>query len=268
MSHKIGVGVITCNRQNFFEQCINSIPNVDTIVVVNDGSPYPSTSYPGHVKEVIQHIKNKSVGVSKNEAMRFLIQQGCDSLFIIEDDMLIKNPEVFTTYIKAAEKSGIWHLNFGYHGPMNKTQDGKPNPRNIIDYGDGIEVAFNPNCVGSFSYYHKGIIKNIGYINERFINAFDHVEHTYRIIKAGLHSPFWWFADVAKSYDYIGELDIGLQNSAIRKNTEEFAKRVQQGMLTFRQMYGMTPVQIPDTSPDQVLNTLDTIQKTYARKIL
>jgi hypothetical protein len=36
--------------------------------VVNDGDPYDSSLYPSSVKEVIQHTKNKSVGVSKNEA--------------------------------------------------------------------------------------------------------------------------------------------------------------------------------------------------------
>ena len=64
MKNKIGIAVITCDRQDFFEQCINSIPEADTVIVINDGAPYPSSSYPSKVKEVIQHDKNKCVGIS------------------------------------------------------------------------------------------------------------------------------------------------------------------------------------------------------------
>ena len=39
---KIGVGITTCNRKDFFLQCINSLDfeKIDYIVVVNDGEPY------------------------------------------------------------------------------------------------------------------------------------------------------------------------------------------------------------------------------------
>ena len=40
MNNKIGIGIITCDRVNFFKQAIESIPSVDEIVVVNDGKPY------------------------------------------------------------------------------------------------------------------------------------------------------------------------------------------------------------------------------------
>ena len=113
MNNKIGVGVVTYNRPSFFKKCIDSIPNVDTLVVVNDGNPYSSSDYSNKIKEIIQHSKNKSVGVSKNELMRYLIQDGCVHIFIMEDDISITDPNVFTNYIKGAEASGIWHLMYG-----------------------------------------------------------------------------------------------------------------------------------------------------------
>ena len=87
MKNKIGVGVVTYKRPDYFKTCINSIPNVDTLVVVNDGDPYDASLYPSNVKEVIQHTKNKSVGVSKNELMKYLIDDGCEHIFLVEDDM-------------------------------------------------------------------------------------------------------------------------------------------------------------------------------------
>ena len=120
MNNKIGVGVVTYKRPKFFKKCIDSIPNVDTIAVVNDGYTYDLSLYPSDIKELIHHTKNKGVGISKNELLRYLIQDGCQHIFLVEDDMLITNPKVFEEYIKLAAATGIWHLNFGYHGPANK----------------------------------------------------------------------------------------------------------------------------------------------------
>jgi GT2 family glycosyltransferase len=266
MNNKIGVGVITCDRQEFFEKCINSIPEVNTLVVVNDGMPYPSNIYPSKIQKLYQHTNNKSVGVSKNEALRYLIQNGCEHLFIIEDDIIIKDSNVFSAYINAANKSGIYHFNFGYHGPANfiPSQYGVPNPRQIVNYGDGIEISFNANCVGAFSYYLKGVIKHVGYMDERFRNAWEHVEHTYRIIKAGLHPPFWWFADISNSMNYLQELANSEVNSTIIK-TPEWIRNFQLGALWYQHKHGHIPTKTPDTPPEQVLQILNTIQTNYAR---
>lgn len=267
MSHKIGIGLITCNRIDFFKNCVNSLPSVDSIVVVNDGSPYPNDVYPSKVKEVIQHQTNKCVGISKNEALRYLIQDGCQSLFLVEDDMLIKNQDVCLAYIRAAEASGIWHLNFGYHGPANKRPDGSKFPRTTLEYAPGITLAFNPNCVGSFSYYLRGVIKKAGYIDEKYINCWDHVDSTYKIIKMGFHPPFWWFADLANSDEYIAEQACSEVNSVIRK-TEEWKKNMYMGAAYFKHKHGYIPTDIPDTPPNKVIEILEQIQKNYARKVL
>jgi GT2 family glycosyltransferase len=250
------------------------------MVVVNDGTQYPASAYPSKVKEVIQHSRNKCVGISKNEALRYLIQDGCEHLFLIEDDMIIKRNDVFDTYIKAAEASGIYHLSFALHGPANKKQiqqssmdvtkrhlldqNSEPNPRTIIDYGNGTEIALYPNCVGSVCYYLRGVIKHIGYIDEQFKNSWDHVEHTYRIIKEGLHPAFWWFADINKSWEYIGEAEDSIKNSAIARSPD-WIKNFNEGAHWFKHKHGYFPTSIPDTQLNNVLETLKTIKTNYSK---
>jgi glycosyltransferase involved in cell wall biosynthesis len=266
MNNKIGVGVITCNREEFFKNCINSIPAVDKLVVVNDGQPYSKEAYPSKVTELIQHEKNKCVGISKNEAMRYLMQNDCQHLFIIEDDMLIKKPDVFEQYLKAASVTGIWHLNFAYHGPANKDQNGNKRPRQVVDYGNGIEIALNPNIVGSFSYYLRGVIKAVGYMDERLKNCWEHVLHTHKIAQLGLHPPFWWFADLANSDDYIAEQACSEVNSVIRK-TPEWQKNMREGMELYKYLMGDYPTKTMDTPPDRVLQILEQIRKNYAKAL-
>lgn len=268
MKNKIGIGVITCDRQDFFEKCINSIPDVDTIVVINDGSAYPSSAYPSKVKEVIQHNKNKCVGISKNEAMRYLVQDDCDHIFLCEDDIIIKNPNICEKYIHTSEASGIWHLNFGGHGNHNKNpQTGLLQVRNTIDY-DGTKVDFYYNLLGAWSYYLKSVIKHVGYMDERYVNAMEHVDHTYKVIQAGLHSPFWWFADAHESYNDIEDIVADHGGSKIRKNQEEWMKNFREACAWFNHKHGYFPTTVPNKGPEETIKVLEDIRNKYARKVL
>lgn len=265
MKGKIGAAIITCKRQQFFEKCVNSLPPVDKLVVVNDGDAYSNSVYPSKVTELIQHTRSKSVGLSKNEALRYLMQNDITYLFLIEDDMLIKRQDIFEAYIKAGAKSGIQHLNFSQHGAANKKPDGSKNPREVIDYGDGVEIGLYPNGVGSFSFYHKGIIKNVGYIDEHFSgNSWDHISHTLSIIEKGLHPPFWWFADLANSEEYIDEQGTVDTTSVIRKS-EEWMRNMQIGAGWFKHKHRFYPTQMPDTPKEKVLMILETLQKNFSR---
>lgn len=267
MNNKIGVAIITCNRQDFFEQCVKSVPDGIDVVVINDGIPYKREAYPSNVKEVIQHVNNKSVGVSKNEALRYLKQKDCDHLFLMEDDIFIKNPKVFETYIKTASKSGIWHLNYGGHGNYNRNlHTNQVNVKQVIDYGD-ITVDFYQNILGAFSYYHKGVIRAAGYMDERYINAMEHVDHTYNIIKLGLHSPFWFFADIHNSWEYIQDIKANFEGSEIRKDLVVWQKNFNNACALFEHKHGVAPTRVPPTNEENTLNLLKEIRKNYAREL-
>ncbi|MCU7491560.1 MAG: glycosyltransferase subfamily GT2 protein [Ignavibacteria bacterium] len=265
MKTKLGIGVITCNRQNFFSECIASIPEADTLVVVNDGKAYDSSAYPEKITEIIQHKHNKGVGISKNDALKFLIKNGCTHLFLCEDDIRIKNPEVFNEYIRASEKTGLYHLNYGYHGPINKDSDGKPNPRKIIEYNDGIQIALNRYIIGAFSYYRDKVINEVGYIDTVFKNAWEHVDHTYLIIKKGYHPPFWWFPDLASSDSYIEDLDPSLKSSVIRKRYWPFRIRIKAYSYYYIWKHGFVPGDTPDSSEEDVMDVLQKIRTSYGR---
>ena len=169
MNNKVGIGIITCDRIGFFKRASASIPNVDHVVVVNDGKPYSNDVYSSGV-DVIQHDYNMSVGVSKNDAIKHLMEQDCDHIFLMEDDIEITNQNVCDEYIRTAKASGIWHLNYGLHGSYNRTPDGKPIRKHVVD-ANGVKVSLYHNILGAFSYYYKGVIKNCGLMDERYNNS-------------------------------------------------------------------------------------------------
>jgi len=268
---KVGLGVITCNREEFYKQCCESIPlySVDHIVTVNDGDPY---KYQHSGIHVYQNDTNLGVGKSKNKAMQHLLNCDCEHIFLIEDDIIIKNSLVFEKYIDTACQTGLWHLMFGYHGPANKNEHKFPNPRLVVEYSDECKVAFNLHCVGAFCYYHRGVLTNIGRMDEQYKNAWEHVDHSFQIAKKGLLPAYWWWPDVANSCDYLDELACSEESSTIRWEDAEnkvpkkdWQDNIQTGMDHFVSKHSFTPVQVPDTPVELIQEKLKFIRETYSR---
>ena len=109
---KVGVGLITCDRPDMFDICFKSIKVkwYDELVVVDDGKK----DHPTLDRRVCKYIKTKGgegVGRAKNAALKHLLEQGCDYLILVEDDMKFTG-NLFQEYIKAYETTGIEHFMF------------------------------------------------------------------------------------------------------------------------------------------------------------
>jgi GT2 family glycosyltransferase len=263
MKEKIGVGITTCNRSDFLESCYNSIKNCDIfeLVIVNDGDPIPN--FNTHKKHhFLQNLSNIGVGKSKNKLFRHLLDAGCDHIFIIEDDCIIQDCGVFEMYINAYKETGMPHFNFGPGSPWNRkqndpsiigdlskrhlaSQETEPNPKIVFDYGKGLKIALYDHIVGMFSYFHRSILEEVGLYDEEFYNAWEHVEHTYRIIKAGKYTPFWFFADVVGSEKYIKEAKNEKARTTLAKSEEEFMQRCRDGLKRFYELHKTVPSHIP-----------------------
>lgn len=288
-TEKIGIGIITYKRPHFFKNCYNSIPweKIDVAVIVNDGPEYSLEELDIKLNEkttLIQHKKNYKLAKTKNDALRFLHENGCEHIFIIEDDTIIVDKDVFNRYITASKKSGILHLNYGPGSPFNRKQDpnmiydlhnrhlckqdSPPDPRLIIDYGDSVKIALYTHTVAAFVYYNKKCLELAGYMDEDFNeNAWEHVEHTYRIIKAGIHPPFWWFADLADSENLIKSQKGAIDQSSIATETnvpweqQEWARKVSRGVDLYRKKHGHVPNQPPIFSKEEVIKILKKLKE-------
>ena len=105
-------------------------------------------------------------------------------------------------------------------------------------------------------------------MDERFsaLRCWEHVELTYRIIKANLAPPFWYFNDLLNSEEYIQEQATPEESSVITNNREEWQKNIQMGTALFKHLHGYVPVQIPLTPSEEVLEKIKFLQTNYARK--
>jgi len=267
----IGIGMVTYKAEDRIKQSAATIPEwVKHFVIVNDGTPYDESAYPKHA-HVIQHEVNKSVGQAKTSAINYLLEQGCEHIFIIEDDILIQDEEVFDKYIKTSLNTGVKHLNFALHGPANKKgSEGfkdlddrakqehltEPNPRQVIKYPDGSEVALYPNSVGAFSYYQREVLEELGGFDVVYKNAWEHVDHTMEAFRKGFTTPYWWFADINESGKYLKDIEGSIENSTIG-HTDEWNENYKKGFLHFKNKFGFGPTEVPDTSPEQLQNVMN-----------
>lgn len=264
MNKKIGVGIITCNRTAFLDKLISSIESktskIDEFVIINDGDSKLNLT---HVNcSIINNEKNIGVGKSKNKALKHLMDLGCEYLFLLEDDITILDTEVFNAYIEASEISGIQHFNFAFHGLDNYLPNKTPAIKLKVDYSPTVSVSLFPNVYGAFSFYTKKCIEKVGYMDEFYYNAMEHVDHTLEIIKANMHPPFRWFADITNSNKFIQELDVAHQSSEIRKNQkwiENFHKSA--NYFANKQGFDVRSPNQPVATKEEVIKSLKNIKK-------
>ena len=260
---KIGVGVVTMNRPHLLQKCLVSLednPAISELVVVNDGEDLK-----GKIRGDIRYILNETnqgVAKSKNTGLRFLQELGCDHFFLIEDDIFVRKPGVFEKYITASRESGIQHFNFSQHGNANKNPTGsRPNPLQTVGY-ETSQVTGYPHCVGAFSYYSKLCLDKVGLMDERYYNACEHVDHTYEIILEGLHPPFWWFADIADSWEYLGDEAWSIERSTIC-STSDFRQNVVNSDEIFKAKHSCYPTEIPHSTWGKTAFILAQLRKLH-----
>ena len=279
MREKIGVGIITCDRPNYLKDLLDSIDLelIDEVIIVDDGKTPADFN-----KDKYAYLKTSGrigVGKAKNIALRHLMTKRCPHIFILEDDCIITDNNVFKKYIEAAKVTGLKHFNFGPASPWNRkqknpniigdlskrgeaSQSGEANPKLIIKYNDDVSISLFEHIVAMFSYYHISTLQKVGLMDEDFYNAWEHVEHTLRIINNGDYTPFWSFADITGAENYIKEQENEKANTSLAKNEEEFMKRVHDGLNIFYKKHNTVPSMIAPTPNEQIKPIL---KKIYER---
>jgi glycosyltransferase involved in cell wall biosynthesis len=196
---KIGVVITTFNSENYFSSLYNSLPldRIDELVVVNGGEPYKNEY---KCSKWIQHDEVKFASVARNDGLRYLLEKECDFYFIIEDDMVITNPDIFDHYIETSKISGFEYLcyasNAWYSGPRFART-----PRLQVQYSEKLAVNLMHHTCNEVTFRTKNVLEKTGLYDEKFQFMFD-IDNLYRMFQDGF-IDFWWFPDSAHSDNYV-----------------------------------------------------------------
>lgn len=249
---KIGVAISTYNRQEYLEDLLNTLPfdRVDHVVVVKDGGG-EEYDFNHDSVEYIEFAGNHGVATSKNMGIAMLLKHDVEHMFLLDDDVIIKDDNVFDEYINTAKLSGVYHLLF------SRIMDNK-----VIHTHVDSNIDLFTNCCGAFMYVHRAIIKHVGDFDQRYINAYEHIDFYYRCEKLGLVPKFWWFPDVKDSDKFLMDhpnnqstlFGDNLNKETLSLSTNYFIKK-----------HGHFVNNITKPSLEHVIEDLNRIKTNYSR---
>lgn len=264
--------IITCNREGFFKNLVSSIDrsSVGKIYVVNAGDKY--SEYPDDV-EIITPKRNPTVvGIAKNLGLRRAKQDGFKYLFLVEDDVVIKDNKVWEEYILTAADSGLWtaQLSYGAHGGIgggNVNTDGTPKKRLTLKYTNK-EVDLYLYSFQAFTLIHADHLTDNVFFREIYSNAAEHLDqHQTIFLKEHKGLPIMWHPDICNSFLYISDQDSDHASSVIRKSAD-FIKNFNDAWGIFKEKFGYYPQESPVFSAENVHAMLEDIEGNYAQKEL
>ena len=224
----IGIGVITYDREEKFNRVLSSIelPFVGRIVAVKDGGkpPYKNLPYKDQHYEFHQMTENIGVGRCKNFLINQLLEKGCEDIFLLEDDCLVKDNGVWEYCLSFRKESGLLHFNWNdYRYPRFST---------AIFHKH--KAALCHNTEGSFSYFHKKFLEEIRF-DENYINAWEHIDIEIQGEKKGFLPPFRTFVSPAELGNYLEDID---SNDSSITGRENYTERVINGHHYFENKWG------------------------------
>lgn len=222
---KIGVGITTFNKQDYYDILYDSLPlsDIDSLITTNMGSQY-SREYKGYWNQWDKDFDN-GPAEGRNQNIKYLLENDCDYLFLIEDDMIIKNKNVFAEYISKSIETGIKY--FIYCSTTEGSGSiGKRTPKFNVKYPNNYNISFYPNMNNDFVCHHKSNFEERLYdTSYRYI--FD-IEFTYyHMMTKKITAPFWNFPDISNSDLYVNNQpgsESRINEQREKKLFEEFTK--------------------------------------------
>ena len=161
---KLFVIIVTYKGKQWYDRCFTSLREstlpVQTIVVdnaSNDGSvEYIKEHYPEI--HLIESKENLGFGKGNNLALRYAYEQGCDYVFLLNQDAWLDDPDVLNRLVSLSQK----HPEYGIISPMHIAPD-KRSLNMMIEYGN---TAYSKRMLSDL---YCGTVKEIYQTN--YVNA-------------------------------------------------------------------------------------------------
>jgi glycosyltransferase involved in cell wall biosynthesis len=253
--NKIGIGIVTYNSEDYFKTLWNSLQGCryDELVVVNGGNKYEGTYECGW----IQHNINYYPSVCRNDAVNFLLNRGCEHVFLIEDDMIIKDKTIFQKYIQASKESGLKYFSY-VSTSWESGLVGSRTPRITVNYKNDVSIAFYKNMCNEFTYHHSSCFEKAGLYDTQFRDPFD-IDMAYRESQQDYCAPFWYFADIVNSDDFIENNPNAVSRLQADRPDGSREQRIQEQWELFIKKHNLHVTQIPNVSKDVLVKKLKAI---------
>jgi len=247
---KVGLGILSYKRVDQLKKLLETIDAKDfhRVVVHIDRSDvdYSSLRDSKNSEGIEIVIAKRNVGVAKSKNYLLDTLSDCGHIFLLEDDVLIKDQGVFEESIEWSEMTGIKHWSWS-----NSTERS-----NKVKAGVNSEIySVTSHLEASFSYFHESIHKKYKF-DEKFFNAFEHIDYHLRVSLDGLVPPFWWFVQPSL-------LDGKLENQNAESTIDQ-SEILKDNIEYFKKKHGYHISHYPKCGWRKFKYSLDKIQALYA----
>ena len=116
-------------------------------------------------------------------------------------------------------------------------------------------------------YINANLVKKLGYFDEQYMNAFEHIDFAYNLIKKNIAPPFWYFPDLLNSQDYLTDIE-GSSNDSSITNKDKYNENLKKSAEYFVKKWGYFTNSIKDVGVDEVDKVLIQLQQNYSRKTI
>lgn len=251
MNDKIGIGILDVYSPEDLNNCYSSIPQElkDNVIVVSN---IKNRSQDVPINRV--YDKDVSFATLRNWLLSQLRIKDYKFLFLINSNQVIKDPTIFEKTIKTAEVFGTWFI----LGPGDKSIP-------LEDDEAGVTLNLTPELNSDFIFLYTGVIKNNGYFDERFYNSkdLDVLDYVIKMRKKGIYPPNHFHPSIkdglTKSNSLLQKINY--------KDIPNLDKSVQISYAYFMYNNQYIPGQNEPAgvTQEQLLNSMETIQKNYAK---
>jgi hypothetical protein len=254
----IGIGILDLYTQEDVQNCWDSIPdkykNHDDLL-----TRLYITSNNNNKPVLRAQTRPYTTAVQLATMRNYLVSQmrlrDCKYYFILHSNAIIKDPNVFENTIKLAETFGTWAI-------MGESSDNIP----LEDDVNNVTLNLSKNMNTEFMFLFSGIVKNNGYFDERFFNGkdIDVLDYILKLRKKGVYPPTNYHPTITGGIEYgIGNINkMGFKDIPDTDRTVQIAY----GHFFNNNKYIPTENDPPHVSQEELLKSMEVIQKNYAKK--
>lgn len=253
-TNEIGIGILDIYTQESLDICYKQIPEElknNTYIVSNNKNKSPG-------EKSKQYSSSVPLATMRNWLISQMRIADLKYYFLIDSNQYLKNSDLFEKSIKTAEVFGTWVL-FG------------PGPTDTIfpleDDVQKITLNLNTKLNTSFMFIFSGIIKNVGYFDERYLNGkdVDVLDYICRLRDKKVYPP----------NNYHATIDADIQSDSTLKinkfgfnDIPSMEKDVQISYAHFFSNYKYIPTQNEPqaSSKEELLKTMEHLQQNYGKK--
>jgi hypothetical protein len=157
---KIGIAVLDIYSDKSLLDCIESLKSVSsdvsTYIISNKINTLKHFKYD---KKITHQV---SMATLRNHCIAHFRCLGLKYLFLINSNVVIKDKNFIENTIKTAEVFGTWFMT-GY----------QESPTHLDDSESNQSLCINTKLNTDFIFIRSGIVGNLGYFDERYVNTKD-----------------------------------------------------------------------------------------------